>query len=341
MIGLVVAALGGVAAAQPVRFELRSQVVVGQKPAIKVIAAQPVTMVRIELDRDDGKHFSLRHARLDKGQAVTLLVGDGAAGKANYKGTLSATGPDGPWTDSITFETVVRAPIKVTYDVEHLDLDNRRLQFKVSRVVDTAELTVIGDDGTQLGTGSAALASEPANRWVSIGWSQPAGARVMVMKLRVAAADGVVSNVELVPWSVTVEHDDVNFATDSAAIAPGEQQKLDASLAKIADVVKRGAPFMKMQLYVAGHTDTVGDPGSNRKLSVARALAIGGYFRAKGLVIPIAAAGFGEEVLKLKTPQNTDAPANRRADYVIGPAGGAPPFKGPYLKVRAEWKQVR
>ena len=96
-----------------------------------------------------------------------------------------------------------------------------------------------------------------------------------------------------------------------------------------------------MRLYIAGHTDTVGANAKNRKLSLDRALAIGSYFKKKGIKIPIAVAGFGEEVLKAKTADNTDERANRRADYVIGPASGAPPFKGPYLKVKADWKQLK
>jgi len=95
-----------------------------------------------------------------------------------------------------------------------------------------------------------------------------------------------------------------------------------------------------MQLYVAGHTDTVGTSASNRKLSLARARAIATYFKSKGLRIPIAFAGFGEDVLLVKTADETDERRNRRVDYVLGPVGGAPPFKGPYLRARAEWKRL-
>jgi outer membrane protein OmpA-like peptidoglycan-associated protein len=137
-----------------------------------------------------------------------------------------------------------------------------------------------------------------------------------------------------------VTHEDVNFATDSAAIEPDETGKLDASLAQIDDIVKRAGRFMKLKLYIAGHTDTVGPPAKNRALSLARAVAIGAYLRKKGLAIPIIVAGFGEDVPKVKTPDNTDERANRRADYVLGPAAGAPPFKGPYLKARADWKSL-
>jgi outer membrane protein OmpA-like peptidoglycan-associated protein len=232
-------------------------------------------------------------------------------------------------------------PIKVTYDAEHLDLDKRVLQFKISRAADTASLVVIGDDGKDLAKTSVPLTGKAPGTWIPISWTQPENTRVMILKLRVEnASDGVAQNVELIPWSVAVDHEDVNFSTDSAKIEPGESPKLDASLTKIADLVKKNERFLKLQLYIAGHTDTVGPNAKNRKLSLDRAVAIGKYFRSKGLTIPVAIAGYGEEVLKAKTADNTDERANRRADYVLGPAGGAPPFKGPYNKVSAGWKQL-
>jgi outer membrane protein OmpA-like peptidoglycan-associated protein len=104
--------------------------------------------------------------------------------------------------------------------------------------------------------------------------------------------------------------------------------------------VKRSERFMKMRLYVAGHTDTVGPDGKNRKLSLDRARAIAAYFRKKGVKLPIAFAGFGEAVQKVKTADGISERFNRRADYVIGPVAGAPPFKGAYLKAQAAWQQL-
>ncbi len=322
-------------------FQLKGEVPVGQKPQLQLTATQPVTKLQIELERDDGKKFSMKPGTLAKGKSVVVNVGDGAAGKASYKGTISAQAAGQKWSDQLVFDTRVTAPIKVTYDADHLDLDKRELQFKLSRAADTAELTVIGEDGKELGKGSAKLTGEPVDKWLPITWTQPAGSRVMVMKLRVSASDGVASNVELIPWSVAIDHEDVTFATDSAVIEASETKKLDASVAKIADATKRSEKFMKVKLYVAGHTDTVGDSPKNRKLSLDRAVAIGSYFRKKGVTVPIVVAGFGEDVLKVKTADKVDEAANRRADYVLGPAAGAPPFKGPYLKARADWKQLR
>jgi len=342
---ILVLAVTRLAAAQPVSFQIKGQVAIGQKPQIRITAVQKVSDVRIELDRDDGKHISLRQGALAKGQMVTLNIGDGSPGHASYKGTLSAQvpGESTRWSDELTFETLVLTALKVLYDADHLDLDKRVLQFKPTRAVNDATLVVLGEDGKEIGKGAARYTAKdvPADGWLSITWSQPANTRVMVMRLRVVAADGAATNIELVPWSVTIDHEDVNFATDSSVIEASETAKLDASLVKINEVIKRAQRFMTMKLYVAGHTDTVGGNAKNRKLSLDRALAIASYFKKQGVTIPIVVAGFGEDVLRVATPDNTDERANRRADYVIGPAAGAPPFKGPYLKARAEWKSLR
>lgn len=334
---LILIALSSVAYAQPVSFQLNGDVAVGQKPQLQVRANENVTNLVLELDRDDGRHFTAKQASLAKGKAIVFPVGDGAAGKASYVGTLSV---GGGWTEKLEFTTTVRAPLKVQYDVEHLDLVNHIVAVKPSRAINTIELIVIGDDGKKLSEQSTTPNAD-AEGWYAIGWTQPDTARVMKLKLRVATSDGAASNLELVPWSVAIDHEDVVFATDSAVISADEAKKLDASYGKIVDAIKRSEKFMAMKLYIAGHTDTVGANAKNRKLSFDRAAAIAQYFKKKGVKIPIAVAGFGEEVLKVKTADNKDERANRRADYVLGPAQGAPPFKGPYLKVKSDWKQLK
>lgn len=247
-------------------------------------------------------------------------------------------------SSSATAEPVKRPaspPLRVTYDEAHLDLDRRVLQFKLSRPAASASLVVIGEDGSEIGTSSATYTDQPATAWLSITWKQTADTRAMILRLRVVAADGRATNLELIPWSVAIDHEDVNFKTDSAVIESQEEAKLEASLAKITDVVRRSQRFMKVTLYVAGHTDTVGTAAKNRTLSLERARVIAKYFKRKGLAIPISYAGFGEDVLKVKTRDETDAAANRRTDYVIGPSGGRPPFKGPYLTARVRWQLLQ
>jgi outer membrane protein OmpA-like peptidoglycan-associated protein len=215
------------------------------------------------------------------------------------------------------------------------------LQFTLTRPAGEATLVAIGEDGSELGRGAATYKRETAGTWLPISWTQPASARVLMLKLHVESADAGAADVELVPWSVSIDHEDVNFATDSAVIEAGEQQKLAASVQKIGEVVKRSEKFVKMKLYVAGHTDTVGPSAKNRKLSLERAHAIAADFRKRGIALPIAYAGFGEDVLKVPTKDETDERANRRADYVIGPVGAPPPFKGPYARTRTSWAELK
>jgi outer membrane protein OmpA-like peptidoglycan-associated protein len=331
--------LGGVAHAQPVSYQLKLEVPAGQKPQIRITGAAQVAGITLELERDDGKHFTVKQAALARNQAVTFSLGDGAAGKASYKGTISSQQP--VWSDPIRFETVVRPTLQVGYDAAHLDLDKHVLQFTMSRPAGAATITAIGEDGSTLGDGAATYQKEPAKSWLAISWKQPATARVLMLKLHAESSDAGITDVELVPWSVTIDHEDVKFATDSAVIADSEQAKLAASIAKIEQIVKRSEKFVKMRLYVAGHTDTVGSSAKNKQLSLDRARAIAQYFKKHGIALPIAYAGFGEDVLKVPTKDNTDEAANRRADYVLGPVGAPPPFNGPYLKAHASWAELK
>jgi outer membrane protein OmpA-like peptidoglycan-associated protein len=158
----------------------------------------------------------------------------------------------------------------------------------------------------------------------------------MKLELRVVDAGGLGTTVHLTPWTVAIPHEEVNFATDSALIEEAERPKLDAALARIAAEVEKAKKLsVKCSLFVAGHTDTVGTREHNLKLSVDRAQSIASYFRKRGLGVPIAYEGFGEERPKVKTPDETDERANRRADYVL--SADPPSSLGPVVR----WKDVK
>ena len=118
-----------------------------------------------------------------------------------------------------------------------------------------------------------------------------------------------------------VAHQEVNFELGKSEVRPSETAKLDGSYQKIIDAIdlaRKADPSLQVKLFIAGHTDTVGGSAENRKLSLDRARAIAAWFRERGLPLPIAYAGFGEDALKVKTPDNTDEARNRRADYIVG-----------------------
>jgi outer membrane protein OmpA-like peptidoglycan-associated protein len=82
--------------------------------------------------------------------------------------------------------------------------------------------------------------------------------------------------------------------------------------------VRRYGKVVDVKLYVSGHTDTVGDNGSNQALSENRARAIAGVFRKRCVKAPIFYMGAGEDEPAVDTPDNTDEPRNRRAKYILG-----------------------
>jgi len=81
----------------------------------------------------------------------------------------------------------------------------------------------------------------------------------------------------------------INFAFDSAVLAPEARAKLDEQIAFI-----RGHPNAVFRVY--GHTDKVGTQAYNKTLGLRRAQAVVAYFVAKGLSRDRleAVASFGE-----------------------------------------------
>lgn len=337
---LVLLLLAGVAQATPVEISLKNQVPPGQKPAIEVKALTQLKQVRAEMTRtEDGKTFTSASGALREHATASLPVGDGKAGHFHWKGKLIAVFPDGNQvTNEITFETATTGSVQVKYSRDHLDLDGHVLEFQLSRPAGAAQLKVFSDDGDQIGQGEARFAGEAPGTWLKVSWSQKPG-NVMLLELRATSSDGQAVLVKLLPWSVHIPHEEVNFPTGSAEIPPAETGKLDASYGKIVaaiDKARKAQPDIAVKLFIAGHTDTVGSNADNRKLSLDRAKSIAAWFRDRGLPLPIAYAGFGEDALKVKTPDNTDEAANRRADYIVG-------VEEPQVArgVRAPWTSLR
>ncbi len=328
-----------IALAQPVAVTMVTKVPVGKKPTLTVKAATRVVDLVLDLTRsEDGAKVTARVPVLGAGQAKVFPLGDGKLGSAHYDGTLTLTyGAGESWDSGISVDTMVNAEIKIGYQREHLFLDRHVLEFQISRPstkVD-AELTVLGDDGQVIGQGQQSYANAPAGKWLALPWEPSAEGNVMKMQLHVADAGGWADET-LTPWSVSIPHEEVNFATGSAVIPESERPKLDAAYANIAAEVEKAQRLdVRCSLFISGHTDTVGSRSSNQKLSVERAQAIASYFRRQGLAIKVSYEGFGEDRPKVQTPDETDEPANRRADYVL--SAEAPPSLGQVFR----WKEVK
>ena len=214
---------------------------------------------------------------------------------------------------------------RVDVDKSHA-LDEHQMVIRMSRPPGKVMLTVKTEEGAIIADLQEDFTGRSPGAPLTMKWDQEKDQPVGSIQLRMYDRDEHFIDQEYSAWYVPIPHEEVNFRTASSDIDASEVPKLDAAFGKVQEVLSKdkAREHKNLTLYVAGHTDTVGNAGYNLKLSQARAQSLARWFRQRGVRIPISFEGFGENALKVKTPDQTDEPRNRRADYII--ADDAPPF---------------
>ena len=207
--------------------------------------------------------------------------------------------------------------LQVTIDKAKIDLDNHKLEVRMNREASHVLIKVFDAEGSLLADERHDFAGEKAGAPLEVSWSPNGSEPVGKIDVWGHDAHGYYAGVRIVPWSLSIPHEEVNFATDSAKIRKSEAPKLEASAKLIKEAFSKYKHLGRVTLFIAGHTDTVGKPGHNKQLSNRRARAIASWFRKHGLKLPIMYFGFGESSLLKKTADEVDEPANRRVDYVL------------------------
>jgi outer membrane protein OmpA-like peptidoglycan-associated protein len=310
-------ALPRAAAADAISVHLVTCVPAGQQPKLTVIAAEPVAEVEVQLNREDGKVIDEAIGALTAGASRDILL-DGKTGKHQYSGHLSCKSGGRSLSNEIAFETVVAGVLSVSLDKSRVDLARGRLELMVSIPEGSITLKILSaTDNAVLVEDEQSFSDHAAAEPLVVKWDPP-GKGTEIGRIDVHVSDSAAAfQISLFPWSISIPHEEVTFATDSAAIAATEVPKLQASLAKITDALEKYKDLGPIKLYIAGHTDTVGAAKYNLALSLKRAQAIAAWFRKNGLVLPIAFEGYGEQALRVATPDSTDEPRNRRVDYIL------------------------
>jgi len=213
------------------------------------------------------------------------------------------------------------APLRVQVEKSKVDLKQHRLEVKMSHAAGKVKITVVGESGATLADEEHDFAGHAAGDALVVTWSPSSDEAIATIDVRAYDAQGTWVGVQLSPWFVAIPHEDVNFKSAEASIEGSETPKLEAAFAKLSEVLAKDAAHGRQHpgitLFIAGHTDTVGNAGYNLKLSQARARAIAAWFRQRGVRMPIAYEGFGETAPAVKTADNVDEPKNRRVDYVL------------------------
>jgi outer membrane protein OmpA-like peptidoglycan-associated protein len=330
--------LAPAAQADALRVQFSTRVATGERPRVTVIADQPVDQVQVELTDDRGETINTALGALGRGarREVTLPA---QPGRHRWKGKLVVRQGGTTRDSTLDFETVTAPRLEISIDKARVDLAARRLEARFSGAAARAEIAVFSaTGGDAIARDSRELGDQPPGTPLLITWPAPdtAAAEIGRIDLKLQDPDGFYASVSLYPWSVYIPHEEVTFATDSAAIAASEAPKLEASYARIAEALARHQNLGPIRLYIAGHTDTVGAPAYNLTLSQRRAQSIAAWFRKRGLRLPVLYEGFGEFAPLVGTPDQTDEPRNRRVDYILA-------VEDPALKAtrhRAAWKRV-
>lgn len=105
--------------------------------------------------------------------------------------------------------------------------------------------------------------------------------------------------------------DSVNFATGSSQITEDSKEQLN-------NLVTMLQAYPKVKIELEGHTDSVGNPDSNKKLSLERATMVRAYLMGQGIdVNRMSVKGLGAESPIADNGTKEGRAQNRRIDVVV------------------------
>lgn len=303
-------------------------------PVLILRAREFIKSGTVKMERSDGKTETVNIGKLKPGQEKRIAFNQP---KGAFKWRLTVSGESQfNQTMNQTFETETAwvDPIQLGVDPEEVHVAEGRLILRSNVPLDRVDIEVFDNQGEKYVETTQTMGGKSGD--VEVTW---AGARAEVGAIRLKAHDvaGFWSAVLLEPFWVDIPHREVEFHFGKATWEDVETPKLEETLSAIRTAMQNHArKGLKMQLYIAGYTDTVGSHADNKKLSNDRARAIAAWFRKAGIDIPILYQGFGEQGLAVSTPDNTPEARNRRAVYILG---NAPPPTSAQIPRRA-WKRL-
>ena len=221
-------------------------------------------------------------------------------------------------------------------------VNDQKIRYKTPFTMSSHELQVFNTDGDMIVENLVTDKVIEAGQSFELTWRHPD--EVFMVKVTGSDDTGFSYTDTRVPWAANIPHTEVNFDSAKWDIKPDEEWKVAEAFAvlvhELAGIDRANEAVngdIKLQLYIVGYTDTVGDASDNQTLSENRAKEIANYFKDKGAWCEIYYAGMGERGLAVKTDDSVDEVRNRRAAYILSPqtpaGGGHIPGKGAWKKV--------
>jgi len=304
------------------------------KPAVILRATGDIEDATLELEREDGETITKQIGSMAADETIRIPIAQ-PTGTYAYDVTIRGEGADGAEIDT-SFETEMKVlgELEVWVKKDRAQVASGKVLMEGNRAIEKVHVTVRDDDGRAVREEMVQVGGKTGK--FAVEW--PEVEEVASVDLKAYDVHGFWRAVKLEPFWVEIPHDEVRFEFGTAKWKDDQVPKLEDSLERIREEMeKHGDKGLKLQLYVAGYTDTVGSKSSNRELSRKRARAIGQWFGNNGLDIPVYYQGFGEDVLAVQTSDDTKHEKNRRAIYILGNA--RPPTSGEIP--RSNWKRLK
>ncbi len=207
--------------------------------------------------------------------------------------------------------------LEMTIDKAQVNIEDRHVEVKMNHPACKIELKVIGESGRTIAESAKGFHGAAPGSALAVTWTASQVEPILRIEVWAHDTQGRFAGMQITPWNVSIDHEEVNFESDSDAIRDSEAPKLQASLDKIKEILNKHKDLPGIAFYIKGHTDTVGSPEHNLTLSRKRARAIAAWFRSKGLKLPVSFEGLGEYSLLVKSGDEVAEAKNRRVDYIL------------------------
>ncbi|MBQ9241907.1 MAG: OmpA family protein [Proteobacteria bacterium] len=315
------------AQADPLKYELMQTHLVDQPAQMRVIANEELRDVDIAVTRCAPKVIH-KHLDVMKKGSVETLQWMQDLGRHNCGIRITATGAMGTvWTVDSVHEFVSTSQIDLNVNLRELSPEMSDVMLRSSRIFKKASIVVTAEDGTQIDSVEkmTGAVSEYKMSW------KPNGKKPALLEIKIEDGTGAWATNTIMYFQIP--HTDVVFDTNKYNIRKDQEGYLQEALDRVLEILRR-FDRVAADLYITGHTDTVGSASSNETLSMNRARSIASWFSKHGLTIPIYYRGAGERSLAVDTPDNTPNEANRRAVYILS---NHPPIED---KPLGAWKKL-
>lgn len=309
---------------------------------VELTAEEPLSGVKVTIEGDDGTKVS-----------KTVSIKPGKPARVKWKQSnrqveysISIEAADAFTSGSFEVQKPITGgdkgkPIELLSDRAEI-VDDQKIRYRTPFTATSVEMQVYNTNGEVVADELITDKVFEAGDSFELSWRT--SDEVFMIKVTASDDSGFSYTDTRVPWSVGIPHTDVNFDSGKAIIKGDEEWKVSEAFAVLVHELdgldqanKAVNGNLSAQLYIIGYTDTVGNAADNKKLSEARAKAIAKYFYDNGAWCEIYYAGMGEKGQRVKTDDNVDLEANRRASYILGvqkPAGGGEvPGQGSWKKL--------